>query len=131
MQNLKYQKKRIGIAMAGRILMLFLLSSSVWAAGYHTITPVQLKKMLEHKDFFFLDVHIPEQKHIPGTDAFIDFRTIRKHADLLPHDKNTKIVVYCAGDVMSRKAAADLMDMGYTQVYDLLQGSWAFWQLPE
>jgi len=129
--KLKYKINRTGMVMAGRILVLFLLTSSVWATGYRTITPAQLKAQLANKDFFLLDVHVPEQKHIPGTDAFIDFRTIRRHADLLPQDKNTKIVVYCLGDVMSRKAAVDLLDMGYTQVYDLSQGSWAFWQLPQ
>jgi rhodanese-related sulfurtransferase len=108
------------------ILALLLFSPVSWAAGYHTVRPEQLKTMLEHKDFFLLDVHIPEQRHIPGTDAFIDFRKIRENADKLPADKNTKIVVYCLGDGMSPIASETLIDMGYTQVYDLLGGSWAF-----
>jgi rhodanese-related sulfurtransferase len=116
-------------AAIGPILILLVLSGSAWASGYRTVMPAQLKAMLPHKDFFLLDVHVPEQKHIPGTDAFIDFRTIRQHTDLLPRDKTTKIVVYCLGDTMSRKAALDLIELGYTQVYDLLGGTWAFRQL--
>jgi len=113
----------------GPILVLLLLSAGAWASGYRTVTPAQLKAMLKHKDFFLLDVHVPEEKHIAGTDAFIDYRTIKQHTDLLPRDKNTKIVVYCLGDTMSRSAAADLVDLGYTQVYDLLGGTWAYRQL--
>ena len=120
-----------GIVSIAPILVLLLLAGGAWASGYRTVTPEQLKAMLAHKDFFLLDVHVPEQKHIPGTDAFIDFRTIKQHTDLLPRDKNTKIVVYCLGDTMSRTAASDLVDLGYTQVYDLLGGTWAFRQLSE
>jgi rhodanese-related sulfurtransferase len=50
---------------------------------------------------------------------------------LLPKDKNTKLVVYCLGDTMSRTAASDLVDLGYTQVYDLLGGTWAFRELSQ
>jgi rhodanese-related sulfurtransferase len=90
------------------------------------VTPGELKAILPEKDFFLLDVHIPEQAHIPGTDAFIDYRKLRQNSTRLPADKNTKIVVYCLGGGMSRKAAFDLIEMGYTKVYDLLGGTWAF-----
>jgi rhodanese-related sulfurtransferase len=127
----KHNVKQGGIVLIGPLLVLLLLSGAAWASGYRTVTPEQLKAMLAHKDFFLLDVHVPEQKHIPGTDAFIDYRTIKQHTDLLPRDKNTKIVVYCLGDTMSRSAASDLVDLGYTQVYDLLGGTWAYWQLAQ
>ena len=131
MSKQKDRMVRREFAVIGQILVLLLLSSSAWASAYKSVTPAQLKAMLPHKDFFLLDVHVPEQKHIPGTDAFIDFRKIEQNADKLPDDKDTKIVVYCLGDMMSRKAALDLIDLGYTQVYDLLGGTWAFRQLSE
>jgi rhodanese-related sulfurtransferase len=117
------------LSIISTLLALSLISSSAWAYTYRTVTPEQLKAMLANKNFFLLDVHVPEQEHITGTDAFIDYRTIMQNADRLPSDKNTKIVVYCLGDVMSRKAALDLIQLGYTQVYDLLGGTWAFRQL--
>ena len=123
--------KQGGLVLIGPLLVLMLVSGAAWASGYRTVTPEQLKAMLVHKDFFLLDVHVPEQKHIPGTDAFIDYRTIKQHTDLLPRDKNTKIVVYCLGDTMSRTAASDLVELGYTQVYDLLGGTWAYRQLAQ
>lgn len=118
--------KRTLQALLPAMLTLLLFAPLSWAAAYHALRPEQLKTMLKHKDFFLLDVHIPEQRHIPGTDAFIDFRKIRENAGRLPADKNTKIVVYCLGGGMSRIAAETLIDMGYTQVYELTGGSWAF-----
>ena len=129
MSKTKHNVKQGGLVLIGPLLVLMLVSGAAWASGYRTVTPEQLKAMLADKDFFLLDVHVPEQKHIPGTDAFIDYRTIKQHTDMLPRDKNTKIVVYCLGDTMSRSAASDLVDLGYTQVYDLLGGTWAFRQL--
>ena len=122
---------RHGCLLIGPILILALVSSSAWASGYRTVTPGELKTMLAHKDFFLLDVHVPEQEHIPATDAFIDYRKITENAKMLPADKNTKIVVYCLGDTMSRIAAEDLIKLGYAHVYDLLGGTWAFRRLLE
>ena len=108
----------------------FLFSSAGRAAEYRMIEPSELKAMLAKKDFFLLDVHIPEQVHIPGTDAFIDYRRIKENADKLPVDKNTKIVVYCRSGGMSYSAANDLMELGYTHVYVLSGGIRAFNAIP-
>lgn len=116
--------------IAPMVALLF-IASAAGAAQYKTVNAAELKAMLAHKDFFLLDVHIPEQRHIAGTDAFIDFRKIKQNADKLPADKTTKIVVYCLGGGMSRVAANALMDLGYTQVYNLQGGTWAFRQLSD
>ncbi|MFC1868188.1 rhodanese-like domain-containing protein [Thermodesulfobacteriota bacterium] len=108
------------------LIGLFLFSATLWAGEYRVIEPSELKAMQTKKDFFLLDVHIPEQVHIPGTDAFIDYRKIKENADKLPEDKNTKIVVYCRSGSMSHSAAYDLMKLGYTNVYDLSGGIRAF-----
>lgn len=68
----------------GLILGLTLLAAPELAAEYKILKPEELKVMLANKDFFLLDVHIPEQTHIPGTDAFIDFRKIKQNRHLLP-----------------------------------------------
>jgi rhodanese-related sulfurtransferase len=110
----------------GILLVLSIPAAVVRAFGYQTITATELKALLPKEDVFLLDVHIPEQKHIPGTDAFIDYRKIRENADRLPPDKTTKIVVYCRSGNMSKKAALDLIDLGYSQVFDLIGGTKAF-----
>jgi rhodanese-related sulfurtransferase len=86
---------------------------------YHNIQGDELKSMLTKKDFFLLDVHIPEQEHIKGTDAFIDYTTIKDNKDKLPKNLDEKIVVYCRSGSMSRAASKDLIDLGYTNVLNL------------
>jgi hypothetical protein len=40
------------------------------------ITATELHSILQQQNVFLLDVHIPEQHHIKGTDAFIPFNDI-------------------------------------------------------
>ncbi|MGB0757343.1 MAG: rhodanese-like domain-containing protein [Patescibacteria group bacterium] len=86
-----------------------------------------LALMLEQKDFVLIDTHIPEQKHIPGTDVFISFNEITDQLSQLPQDKNAKIVLYCRSGNMSERASQDLIELGYTNVYNLVGGTNA-WQ---
>ncbi len=97
--------------------------------SFEVLQPNELQAMLEDKDFFLLDVHIPEQEHIPGTDAFIDYRELAENQDQLPENKDEKIVVYCRSGSMSRAAVNDLVELGYTNVYDLEGGINAFNEL--
>ena len=94
--------------------------------SFQVLKPSELQGMLDDKDFFLLDVHIPEQEHIPGTDAFIDYEALAENQDQLPEDKDAKIVVYCRSGSMSRAAVSDLAELGYTNIYDLEGGINAF-----
>lgn len=96
---------------------------------YNSITPAVFKDMLDKKDFTLIDVHIPEQTHIDGTDKFIPFDKIENNLTKLPQNKNEKIVVYCRSGSMSRAAAYTLVEMGYTNVYDLVGGKNAYDEL--
>ena len=62
--------------------------------SYQTITPAQLKSMLQNKDFLLVNVHIPYVAEIEGTDLFVPYNEIQQN-DKLPSDKAAKIVVYC------------------------------------
>ena len=90
--------------------------------SYKNITPDELYEMMQNKDFTLIDVHIPEQKHIKGTDKFIPYNEIRMRADELPQDRNAKIVLYCRSGAMSAVAAEELIKMGYKNVYNLEGG---------
>lgn len=98
------------------------MKSKLIVAGYQDITASELKAALEKDDFFLLDVHIPEQKHIDGTDAFIPYNEIEKYIDKLPKHKDTKIVVYCRTGSMSSEASRTLLRLGYNNVYNLVGG---------
>jgi rhodanese-related sulfurtransferase len=95
------------------------------SSSYQSITPEKLGGLLEDENVWLIDVHIPEQEHIPGTDAFIPYHRIEGDP-ALPKDKNTPIVLYCRSGGMSRAAAEALVQDGYTNVYDLAGGKNAY-----
>lgn len=87
-----------------------------------TITVKELKTMLQSKDFVLINVHIPYEGEIPGTDAHIPYNEMEKYADQLPQYKDVKIVLYCRSGSMSAAASKTLVEMGYTHVIDVLGG---------
>ena len=93
---------------------------------YQNVSSQELSQMLNQKDFTLIDVHVPEQAHIPGTDALIPYDEISSRQGQLPSDKNAKIVLYCRSGSMSQIAAEELVSLGYRQVYNLDGGlnSW-------
>ena len=65
-----------------------------------------------------VNVHIPYEGHIDGTDAFVPFDEIATW-DGLPADRNAPIALYCRSGNMSAQATATLVDLGFTNVVDL------------
>ena len=90
--------------------------------NYKNVTVDELHEQLKNKDFILVDVHIPEQKHINGTDAFIPYDEIENQLENLPKDKDAKIVLYCRTGRMSEIAAEKLTENGYTNVYNVVGG---------
>lgn len=91
--------------------------------AYVNVTADELKKYVDNdKDIYLLDVHIPEQEHITGTDEFIPFNELAEYKSRLPENKDAEIVVYCRSGSMSKTASQELIDMGYTNVKNLSGG---------
>ncbi|MFA4820026.1 MAG: rhodanese-like domain-containing protein [Candidatus Aenigmatarchaeota archaeon] len=90
--------------------------------GYYDISSAELNDMLSKKDFLLVDVHMPEQKHINGTDIFIPYDELSSNLNKLPTDKNAKIVLYCRSGAMSGVASKNLVSKGYTNIYNLKNG---------
>lgn len=88
---------------------------------YRQVTPALLKSWLSAKDFVLLNVHVPDQGEIPGTDRKVAFDRIGLAADL-PRQKDAEIVVYCRSGSMSAVAARTLVKLGYTNVRELRGG---------
>jgi len=87
--------------------------------GHYTdITPDRLAGMLEDKDFSLVNVHVPYEGEIAGTDLFIAFDEIGERLDELP-PAEAKIVLYCRSGSMSAIAARELVAARYTNVWNL------------
>jgi rhodanese-related sulfurtransferase len=89
---------------------------------YMDISTAQFAAMMEHKDFFLVDVHVPHEGRLPDLDARIPYDQIAQHLDQLPAGKDAKIVLTCHSGNMSTIASHTLADLGYTNVYNLAGG---------
>jgi len=99
---------------------------------YRDLTVPELQLMLEDKDFPLINVHIPFEGDLPGTDDSFPFNEIESNIHRLPEDRDARIVLYCRTGPMSASAAAELVRLGYTDVYHLVGGmvAWTEWGLP-
>src|SRR4030043_760535 len=99
---------------------------SVYGGAYTDVSVVELQTMLANKDFTFVNVHIPFEGDIAGTDLSIPYDQITQNLDKLP-DKNAKIVLYCRSDRMSNIAAKSLVGLGYINIWNL-DGGMVDWE---
>ena len=73
------------------------------------------------EEAFVVNVHVPYEGEIDGTDAFIAFDHIESSAEL-PVDLSQPIRLYCKSGRMSQIAGITLVQMGYTEVAHLVGG---------
>jgi rhodanese-related sulfurtransferase len=83
------------------------------------VSPDQLAQMLENKDFTLLNVKTPYSNEIDRTDLYIPYNQLSTRASELPPNKGAKILVYCLTGHSSAIAAQTLLDLGYTNVWNL------------
>ncbi len=95
---------------------------TVPGGGYTNVMPPLLRQMLEKKDFFFVNVHIPYEGEIAKTDAHIPFDQVEKLVHQFPAKKDSKILLYCQSGRMSDIAARSLLRLGYTNIWHLKGG---------
>jgi rhodanese-related sulfurtransferase len=97
-------------------------------AAESATTPAQLLEPARYAEFLaqnpdvpVLNVHIPYEGHLEGTDAFVAFDRILEWEGL-PADRTAPIALYCRSGNMSRTAAEALAGAGYDNLVDLAGG---------
>ncbi len=99
---------------------------SVDGGTFTRLSPTELRNMKDKQDFPLVNVHIPFEGNIPGTDLSIPYNEIDQNLAQLPA-KDEKILLYCRSGSMSDQASETLVELGYTNVWDLGGGMIA-WQ---
>lgn len=97
------------------------------AGSYTDVSVEGLATMMEEKSFPLVNVHIPYEGEIEDTDLFIPYNEIEQNLDQLPADRDARIVLYCRSGSMSADAARTLVELGYTDVWNV-DGGMIAWE---
>jgi phage shock protein E len=90
------------------------------------LDPAAFEQHMKNEQAMVINVHVPYQGELEGTDAFIPYDKIEDDPRL-PKDKATEILLYCRSGHMSEKAGNDLHEKGYTNLAHL-EGGMNAWE---
>ena len=111
------------------ILLLIVMVLSVTSCGnessqddgYNKITSEEAKEIIDsEEDIVILDVRTKEEYdegHIENAILIPNTEIKDRIEEEIP-DKDTKILVYCRSGNRSQTATMDMIDLGYSNVYD-------------
>ncbi len=94
---------------------------------YTDVSATVLARMLAKKKFLLVNVHIPYEGEIAGTDLALPFDQVEANLARLPTHKSARVVLYCRSGSMSSIAARALVKLGFTDVWNL-DGGMIAWQ---
>ena len=90
--------------------------------GAGQVLPAEFAALVADEDVVTVNVHVPDEGSIPGTDAAIPFDRISTSVGDLPQELSTPLAVYCRTGQMSLEAVKTLQRLGYTDVVELRGG---------
>ncbi|KUH85457.1 MULTISPECIES: rhodanese-like domain-containing protein [unclassified Mycobacterium] len=97
------------------------------ASTARLVDPGEFAAVVDEPHRVTINVHVPFEGDIAGTDLSIPFDQIRSEAGRLPADRSTGLAIYCRTGPMSTTAAQTLHDLGYTDIVEL-RGGMRAWQ---
>ena len=86
------------------------------------LPPAEFAATVANDEVFVVNVHVPDEGSLTGTDAAIPYDEVRARARELPQDLDAPVAVYCKTGRMSAEAVATLQNLGYTDVVELRGG---------
>ena len=91
--------------------------------NYRTMTIDEFAEIITNplEQYTIVNVHIPYEGEVAETDMQIPYNDIEALTSALP-DKNAPIILYCRSGRMSEEASRALVELGYTQVWDVPGG---------
>jgi rhodanese-related sulfurtransferase len=90
------------------------------------VTPEEFAERMTDRHAVVVNVHVPYEGEIAGTDLFVRFDEVATSPEL-PPDQGVPLLVYCRTGNMSATATSDLVDAGYVDVTEL-EGGMVAWQ---
>jgi len=102
-------------------------TTSTEADASQLVPPEEFEAVIADGSVPLVNVHIPYEGEIEGTDLFVPFDDIESYADELPTDKGATLALYCRSGNMSADAAVELASMGYTDIVEL-DGGMVAWE---
>jgi rhodanese-related sulfurtransferase len=97
-----------------------------WTTLKH-LSPAELAALMATNAPIVINVHVPYEGDIPGTDTAIPFDQVDAIEAYLHDDHCADVVLVCMGGSMSLSAGSELIRRGYLRVRDLAGGMLA-WQ---
>lgn len=127
-------RRSVSRSLAAVLLAVGLIVSSACASettstasAARLVDPGEFAAAVAEPERLTVNVHVPFEGDIPGTDLSIPFDQIAAQADRLPADRDTPLAIYCRSGPMGTVAAQALRDLGYTDVVEL-RGGMRAWQ---
>jgi rhodanese-related sulfurtransferase len=96
------------------------------AEPYARLDPAAFEQRMQNEQAVVINVHVPYEGELAGTDYFIPYDQIRDDPRL-PEDKGTELLLYCRSGRMSGDAGVDLAEEGYTNIAHL-EGGMKAWE---
>ena len=95
---------------------------------YQTLSIDEFAAIVENQadDYQIINVHIPYAGEVTNTDANIPYNDLDALTAAIA-SKDSPVILYCRSGNMSEQASRALVELGYTQVWDV-PGGMAAWQ---
>ena len=102
-------------------------SATSGLVGSRSVGPAEFSALVAEPARVTINVHVPFEGDIAGTDLSIPFDQIERQLAALPTERRAPLAIYCRSGRMSSIARATLASLGYLNVIEL-QGGMRAWE---